>query len=289
MRDKTLGYLLVLPAVVMLLAITLVPTIYSYYFSVHDVRVQTFRNPPFVGLENYAWVLSNNEFWLSLRFTVLFTAAVGSVELLLGILIAVLFDRPIRGRRLFIAIILIPLGIAPALFSIMMKQMVNEFAGLIPYVLRSIGIQFSFFKDFPSTFMTIALTDIIEWVPFVFIIVFAALQALPREPFEAAVIDGASSWLVFKDITIPLLRPVLAVVIILRFMDAFKIFEVINIMTRGGPGMSTESISYFIYQLSWAGGYNNYGWAAAATIIVFYMVTIGAGVGLYVLRRMKVI
>jgi len=72
-------------------------------------------------------------------------------------------------------------------------------------------------------------------------------------------------------------------------MDAFKIFEVINIMTRGGPGMSTESISYFIYQLSWAGGYNNYGWAAAATIIVFYMVTVGAGVGLYVLRRMKVI
>jgi len=289
MRDKTLSIILVTPTIAILIFVTLIPTLYAYYFSVHDVRLPTFFNPPFVGAANYEWVLTNQEFWNAIKFTVLFTGTVTPIEILFGLALALLLDKHIKGKRIIITIFIIPLGIAPALFAILIKQMLNEFAGLIPYFLNLIGVRISFFKDFIITFITLVITDVIQWTPFVFIILYAALQALPREPSEAALIDGASTLQILRFITIPLLKPVLTLVIILRLMDAFKVFELINIMTRGAPGTSTESITFFIYQLAWAGGYNNYGYASAATIALFYLIIAVTIFGLWILKRVGMV
>jgi multiple sugar transport system permease protein len=285
--NKTIiKYLLIMPALILILVFTLYPTIFVYFLAIHDITVRTFRNPTFIGLENFIKIASNYEFWYAVGFTTLFASIVTPIEIILGLLISILLDRVPSGKRLIITLILTPLAIAPALMGIMMKLMFNEFIGLIPYLLNKIGLYYSFFKDFPSSFLTLIITDIVQWTPFVFIVIYSGIQALPREPYEAAIIDGADSKNIFRYITLPLLKPLLTIVLILRLLDAFKTFDIVHVMTGGGPGFSTTTISVMIYKIGFV--YGNFGLAAAATILLFYLATISATIGLKLLAKMGV-
>ena len=280
---KLTKYLLIIPVLVLLFALTLYPTAFAYFLALHEITVQTFRNPIFVGLDNFIEISFNREFWYAIGFTTLFAFVVTPIEMGLGLLISLLLDRPLSGKRIIITLILTPLAIAPALFAVMMKLMLNEFVGLVPYILNSLGFHYSFFRDFPSSFLTLIITDIIQWTPFVFIIIYSGLQALPREPYEAALIDGAGSKEIFRYITIPLLKPLLLIVFVLRLMDAFKTFDTVYIMTGGGPGFSTTTASVMIYRASFIHG--NFGLAAAATIFLLFITTAASTVGIRVLSK----
>jgi len=223
-------------------------TNFAYYMSVHRMTLQHFWNPPFVGLENYLRVFSLPDFWYSLRFSLLYTAVVTSVEMTLGLFLAIYFDRPLKGKRVLVSMIMLPMAIAPALFGILMKLMFNDVAGLIPYILKNFfGMEVGFFRDFNSAFLTLAFMDIVQWTPFVFIILYAAVQALPRAPIDAAIVDGASRWQLIRYIIIPLLKPTILIVAVFRVMDALKTFDTINVVTGGGPGNLTMTLSILVY------------------------------------------
>ncbi|RLG63118.1 hypothetical protein DRO02_07205 [archaeon] len=284
MKERHIGVLLVLPATIILFSVTLFPTIFAYYMSVHRMTLQHFWNAPFVGLENYFRVLSLSDFWYSLKFSLLYTVVVTSIEITLGFFMAVYFDRPLKGRKALISIIMLPMAIAPALFGILMKLMFNDVAGLIPYILKNLfKMEVGFFSNFNSAFLTLAFIDIVQWTPFVFIILYAAVQALPRAPIDAAIVDGASRWQLIRHIIIPLLKPTILIVTVFRVMDALKTFDTINVITGGGPGNLTMTLSILVYKLAYTRG--DFGLSAAATIIYFLIVIIIANVGLRLLKK----
>ncbi|HDJ67080.1 MAG TPA: sugar ABC transporter permease [Nitrososphaeria archaeon] len=284
MKERHLGILLVLPATVILFSVTLFPTIFAYYMSVHRMTLQHFWSAPFVGLENYFRVLSLSDFWYSLKFSLLYTVVVTSIEITLGFFLAVYFDRPLKGRKVLISIIMLPMAIAPALFGILMKLMFNDVAGLIPYILKNLfKMEVGFFSNFNSAFLTLAFIDIVQWTPFVFIILYAAVQALPRAPIDAAIVDGASKWQLIRHIIIPLLKPTILIVTVFRVMDALKTFDTINVITGGGPGNLTMTLSILVYKLAYTRG--DFGLSAAATIIYFLIVIVIANLGLRLLKK----
>ncbi|RLE84162.1 MAG: hypothetical protein DRJ39_03610 [Thermoprotei archaeon] len=284
MKERYIATLLVLPATIILFSVTLFPMIFAYYMSVHRMTLQHFWNPPFVGLENYLRVFSLPDFWYSLRFSLLYTAVVTSIEMTLGLFMAIYFDRPLRGKRVLVSMIMLPMAIAPALFGILMKLMFNDVAGLIPYILKNFfGMEVGFFKDFNSAFLTLAFMDIVQWTPFVFIILYAAVQALPRAPIDAAIVDGASRWQLIRYIIIPLLKPTILIVAVFRVMDALKTFDTINVVTGGGPGNLTMTLSILVYKLAYTRG--DFGLSAAATIIYFFIAVLAANVGIRFLKR----
>ena len=284
MKERYIAIILVLPATIILFSVTLFPTIFAYYMSVHRMTLQHFWNPPFVGLENYLRVFSLPDFWYSLRFSLLYTAVVTSVEMTLGLFLAIYFDRPLKGKRALVSMIMLPMAIAPALFGILMKLMFNDVAGLIPYILKNFfEMEVGFFRDFNSAFLTLAFMDIVQWTPFVFIILYAAVQALPRAPIDAAIVDGASRWQLIRYIIIPLLKPTILIVAVFRVMDALKTFDTINVVTGGGPGNLTMTLSILVYKLAYTRG--DFGLSAAATIIYFLIAVLAANIGIRFLKR----
>jgi multiple sugar transport system permease protein len=278
---------MVAPMLLTLISITLFPLFFSYYMSVHEMTILNFWNPIFVGVDNFVKVLSSSDFWTSIQFSVLYMLITASAEILLGLFLSVFLEGTMRGKRLVVSLILIPMVIAPALFGIMIKLMLNEFIGLIPYLFRQIGISIHFFSDFPIVFTVLVVTDMIQWTPFVFIILYAALHSLPREPIEAAYIDGASGWRVFRYVKLPMLRKIIALVTVFRVMDALRTFDTIYVLTGGGPGISTTTISINIFKMALIRG--DFGLAAASTIIFFYLSMVVLSFGLRTLRRGGVI
>ena len=286
-REGIVNWIFITPVMIILLGVTIFPLLFAYYMSAHDMTMVNFWHPNFVGLENYLEIITTTDFWSSLRFSLFFMVIVTTIETLLGLFMAVYFDRPLKGKRFLISFILIPLGIAPSLFGIMMKLMLNEFVGIVPFILRHLGVTFHFFKDFTSSLITLIWVDVIQWTPFVFIVLYAAIQALPREPIEAAIVDGASKWQLFRYITLPMLKRTLIIILIFRMMDALKTFDTIYVMTGGGPGISTTTLSIYIFKLALIRG--DFGLAAAATILFLYLATVAISFALKRMRREGII
>lgn len=287
MNDRLITRLFILPAVIVLLGVTVYPLIFAYYMSVNHMTIVNFWEPRFVGIENYAEIIFRGDFWYSLRFSIMFMTVVTSVELALGLFMAIYFDRPLRGKRLLVSVILVPMAIAPALFGIMMKLMLNEFVGIVPFILKQMGIYVNFFQDFTTSFMTLAWVDIIQWTPFVFIIMYAAVQALPRDPIESAIVDGASKLQLFRYVIFPMLKRTLTIVAIFRMMDALRTFDTIYVITGGGPGISTTTLSVYIFKLALIQG--DFGLAAAATILFLYLALIVMSFALRFMRKEGVV
>lgn len=262
-------YLYVAPALMLLLALTIYPTIFAYYLALHDVRVQTFFSPSFIGLDNLRYILGNDEFWYSLYFTASFAAVTCTLELIIGLLLALLVNRLDRWGGILVPLLITPLSIAPVVFAVMMRLIVNDSIGPLPLLLRLLGIEYSFLSGFWPSFTTLVITDVLQWTPFVFIIIYAGLRSLPNEITEASQIDGASYWNSVIYIVIPMIRNLIAITFIFRIMDAVKTFDIIHIITAGGPGASTTSLTLFTYKRAMI--YGNFGLASATTIVLFYL------------------
>ncbi|MFU8947601.1 carbohydrate ABC transporter permease [Mycetocola zhadangensis] len=219
----------------------------------------------FNGVDNFVSLFTKPAFLNAAGFTLSFAAIVVLCEMVLGFGLALLFDRKFPGKKLFFTLTLLPIMIAPALLGIMFRLLLNEDIGAIPAILQSFGLSVSLFSP-SSVVPLLVVLDILQWTPFTFLIIYAGLQSFPKELLEASAVDGATFLRQLWHVVLPVLKPVLFAAFFLRAIDAIRTFDVIYVLTAGGPGTSTTTLSIFIYKVAFEQG--DFGKAAAASVVV---------------------
>jgi multiple sugar transport system permease protein len=270
-----------LPGVVWVLLFTLFPLVYSLYLSTTNYRLG--RDPRFIGLENYAEILGldgegGDE---KARNTAGFTAflAIGSTTLTLvaGTFIAWVFNHDIPFLRQMRAIITMPLFAAPIALGFLGVIIFNETNGPINNILQGLGLgRVNWFIDPWGARFAVLFTDVWQWTPFVFIVVLAAMQAIPDDLYESARLDTKSSWSQFRHITMPLIAPALGTVMLLRLVETFKAIDIPFSLTRGGPGSVTQTYSYYAYETGLIGSFQLGTASALAYLIVIVAIIISS-------------
>jgi len=245
-RRIPIGYRFLAPLLALLALLVAYPLGYSLWLSLTN-RTITRQEIAFVGLDQYSGLLSNAGYGVAMRNTLIFVVCAVGIELALGLLIALALQRQRWARDVTRAFLLTPMFVTPIAVGLMFRFLLNQQLGAIPQVLDTAGVTIDFFGP-TLALATIVAIDVWQWTPFMVLLLLAGLESLPRQPFEAAKVDGASMWMTFRRITLPLLRPVIAIAVVLRALDAFKIFEYVFATTRGGPGTATETIQYQIYR-----------------------------------------
>ena len=261
---KVAGWILSAPLLILLAGLLIWPIYLGFQTSItHDV-LSEFETYP-VGFENYRSILSEPNFWSSIRFTLIFALTATIIELILGFTLALLFDRYFPGKRILFSLMLVPIMIAPSLMAVMFRLILNENIGIIPGLLNKIGLSYSIF-DQNNVFTSLIILDVIEFTAFTFLLSYSALQNMPQEIYEAAAIDGASKSQTLWRVTLPILKPALAIVFLLRILDSIRTFDSIYILTGGGPGTTTQTVGIYIYKTAFI--YGDFGLAASAAIVL---------------------
>jgi multiple sugar transport system permease protein len=259
-------FLFVVPGIVWVLIFTIFPLLYSLSLSFMHARLGSkwvFNFP-----DNFVRAFEDYRFWNSLTISVFFVAVSVTLTVLVGLGLALLFNRPVRGQRVFRALFTMPMFTAPVALGYLGLTIFHEDVGAVNTVLRTLGMVSPpawFSAIWPARF-AVVLVDVWQWTPFCFLVLLAGLQALPDEVYEAATLDTSSSWDIFRHITLPLLTPVLFTVGILRLVESFKMLDIPFAMTNGGPGAATQTLSYYIYQVGLRN--NTYGYASAIAYIL---------------------
>jgi multiple sugar transport system permease protein len=267
MNEKTRFMLaLIAPAVLVLLCFQVVPILTGANTSFRDWSLHDPKRT-WVGLANYAHVLRDSEFVrIVLPNTFGFMFASVACSLTLGMMVALMLNRRFPGRSLVQSIVLLPLMVAPVIAAIMIRWMFNDQFGVVNAALDGLGIApVSWLTQRWTAFFVILITDVWLWTPWFALILLAGLQSLPPEPFEAAQIDAASAWRTFRYITLPLLRPVIVVCVVIRSIDAFRTFDIVWTISGGGPARATEVFSIYAYVESFQ--FLNLGRGSAAAVI----------------------
>ena len=236
-------YLFLAPAAVFMLVALFYPLGYMIYSSFRDWDPsQSLSETEFIGLANYTKLLGDEAFLESVSVTLTFAVSVVFFEMVIGVGLALLLDRNIRGMSLLRTLFILPMMIAPVVVGLMWRFMYHPTDGIFNRWLKSLGFDRVDWLG-EHALVSVIIADIWQWTPFIFILALAALQSLPRSTLEAARIDGATGWQQIVYIKLPLMMPVLIVTMLLRLIDAFKVLEVILVMTEGGPGLSTEILA----------------------------------------------
>lgn len=268
--DRRLGYLLVAPVVLLLALVTAYPLGYNLWNSFHEVNLGVAHSAePFVGLKHYSAMFSSPEWVDSLWKTAAFTAVSIVLEGIAALGLALMLHRRFRGRGLLRAAILIPWAVPTVVSAELWRTMVDPRAGFVNYLLGSLHLPFShttWLNGVWSSWVTVVVADAWKNVPFMAIILLAGLQVIPEEIYEAARIDGASAWQSFRRLTLPLLKPALSVALIFRTLQAFLIFDVVYILTGGGPGTSTQTLAYLNWRTFLID--TNFGYGGAMSIML---------------------
>ena len=263
-RDRVSAFALAAPLLVFLSTLVVWPIYLGIKTSLSRDLLSEFEITP-AGLDNFKSIIAAPDFWSALRFTILFAIVVTVVEGLLGFTLALVFDRKFPGKRTLFSMVLIPIMIAPSLMAVMYRLILNENIGVIPGFLQRFGLDISIF-DQRYVFFTLVALDAIQYTSFAFLLVYAALQNIPQEIYESAAIDGARYRQVIWRITLPILKPALAIIAMLRLIDSFRTFDTIYILTGGGPGISTQTIGIYIYKTAFITG--DFGLASAASVML---------------------
>lgn len=265
----------VAPTVFTLLCIVIFPLIFSLSLSLHDWNIFRQEGWQWRGLGNYADILFLDPYFRqSLKVTGFFLLGTVPLQFILGLAVALILYRITRKIIGFLrTTLIVPAIMTPIVVGIIWRLMYNPDLGMLNYLLSLIGLPPVNWTGMPmSALPSVMMADIWEWTPFMALILLAGLQALPREPYEAAVVDGASNWQSFRYITLPLLSPVMLVAILIRLMDSFKTFDLIFVLTQGGPGMSTETMNYYTYRYGFK--FFHMGYASALSWLLVIIVTV---------------
>ncbi len=248
------GWYFVLPSLIVLTAVVAAPLLFALLMSFYHY---TFVNPRFnffVGLENYIHAVENPYFWASLAVTLKFVVLVVVIEFTIGFAVALALNRNIKFKKFYYTVLTIPLLMSPVSVGLIWKMFLHPDLGILNYFLSLLNVgPFNWLSDAKMTFWSVLMVDVWQQVSFMILLLLAGLSGLPREPYEAAKIDGAREVQQFFFITLPLMRPVISVALILRTIFAFRTYDLIYVLTRGGPGVSTEVLSYFIYRRTFMG------------------------------------
>jgi len=274
-QDRRFGYLIVAPVVIVLLAIIAYPLFYNVWNSFHHVD---YLAPPlggFAGLSNYAKLFTDNQFVPALTHTIGFTVVSVTIETVIGLAIALALSRPFRGRGIVRAAIFIPWAVPTVVSAELWKTMFDPQQGFVNYILAALHLPLASTTWLASTWTAwtaILVADAWRNIPFMAIVLLAGLQVIPNDIYEAAKIDGASAWQTFWRLTLPLLKPALLVALVFRTLSSFLIFDVVYIMTNGGPGTSTQVLTNLNYQAFLVDFDFGYGGAIAVALMIMALV-----------------
>lgn len=268
-RDRIL---LPAPAIFVVVTMLMFPVIFTLYMSFHEWSGGV-RPPDFVRLKNYSELFSDTRFRMSLLRTGYFVLMSVGSQLVLGMLAALVFHRPFTGRGVARTLFLFPMIATPSAMALVWKMMLDPTIGSLSYVIQKIGLpQPTFVADARTVIPTLVMVDTWQWTPLVMLIILAGLAALPVEPYEAAEVDGASSWQTFFFLTLPLLRPTFIVATMFRMIDAIKTFDIIMVITGGGPGYSSEILNIYAFSQSLTYFHFGYGSTLLVTLAVLVFV-----------------
>lgn len=276
---KNVKLLATIPLNVLLNAILIVPfviMIYLAFLKWSPAMGINWWEAPFIGISNFARALGDTRFINALRNTVIFTITVVIIEFFLGLLLAYLMLGEFAGKKVLLSLIIYPLMLPPVIVASVFYLMFQPYGPINNLFLRAVlgedALFITWFLNPRLAFITLIIADIWQWTPFIFLILYSALSAVPRRLVEAAQVLGASDFTIFWKIRIPLIKPLIIVAIVLRALEAFKMFDYAYLMTGGGPGISTETISLYIYRVSIL--YTDISYAAAMSLIVLTMLAI---------------
>ena len=271
LADRRYGYILAAPTVLIILLIILFPISFAIVSSFYDYTLINKSFNSFIGLENYVNSIKNEQLFNSISVTFVFVILVVLFEFLLGFFIALLLNTIERFKSIYYFILLLPLLINPVVVGLIWRMFLHPQLGILNYLLSLVAISpVNWLGDPQMAFITIIFVDIWHQVSFMIILLLAGLSAIPKEPYEAARSDGAGIIACFLHITLPYMRPVIIVTILIRLIFAIKTYDLIYIMTKGGPGDATDLISYYIYRSAFIS--LNLGEAAAMSTILLIII-----------------
>jgi multiple sugar transport system permease protein len=284
-RRRIEGWLLVLPALLLILGLSIVPLIQSLALSFQRWDLQS-QEHPFIGLANYRDALLDPRVWGALQNTGFIVIGAVALEFLLGLGLALLFAGEFKGKRFALPILMLPVMVVPIVVGLTWRMLWDNQYGAINQVLswiagRDVNILWLAHRD--TALFAMVVTDVWQWTPFMFLVLLAGLSSVNPELYEAAALDGAGWWQSLRDVSLPGIARVIAVVILFRALDAFKVFDLVYMFTQGAPGTSTESVSWYIYQLGFK--FFRLGYASAVSYLVVILLSVLATV--YVSRFLR--
>lgn len=282
-RDARFGYALAAPSLTVLFLIILFPVLSALYTSLHEYTLIAPNFDIFTGFDNFRLALADAEFRHSAWLTVRFVIGVVLLEFVIGFGIALMLNKVERFKPIYYAILLCPLLMNPVIVGLIWRMFLHPNLGIVNYLLSTVGLgPVNWLGDTKIAIWTVIMVDIWHQVSFMIVLLLAGLASLPKEPYEAARVDGANAFQCFIHITLPMMRTVIIVTLLIRLIFAVKTYDLIYIMTRGGPGVATDLVSYFIYRTAFVG--LNIGEASAMSII---LLTAILGLTAYLYRYMR--
>jgi multiple sugar transport system permease protein len=272
-RPGTATWLFLGPCLLYLAAFAIYPLIYSLRLSFTDLTAAD-STGHWIGLKNYGDLIRDPQFWNAAKNSAVMVVATIAIQIVLGTALALFFNLRLRGSAFVRGILVLPMLLTPIVVGVMWRALLNPDWGLVNWCIKRLGFDPpNWLGSIEMAMKTLVIVDVWQWTPFVFIIVFARLQSLPLDVFEAAEIDGASPFTTFRHITLPLLMPAIAFAAIFRAVDAFRSFDLIYGLSYGGPARSTTTLAFFSFQNGFQ--FQNYGYAAAVAYMMLLILMIG--------------
>jgi multiple sugar transport system permease protein len=266
-------WLLLGPCLLYLAAFAIYPLIYSLRLSFTDLTAAD-GTGRWVGLKNYGDLLFDPQFWNAAMNSVMMVAMAVTIQVVLGVALAMFFDLQLAGSSIVRGVLVLPMLITPIVVGVMWRALLNPDWGIVNWAIAQLGLEPpNWLGSIGMAMKTLILVDVWQWTPFVFIVVFARLQSLPEDIFEAAQLDGAGRIAVFRQITLPLLMPAIVFAAVFRAVDAFRSFDLIYGLSYGGPARSTTTLSFFSFQNGFQ--FQNYGYAAAVAYMMLLILVVG--------------
>jgi multiple sugar transport system permease protein len=288
-REKFTGWLLIAPALILLLSVFVYPIMRAFWLSLYTENLATQLQPVFSGLNNYQRLLGDGRFWQSLWNTSIFTVIAITLELVIGMSIALVLNQTFRGRGFVRTAALIPWALPTAVMGLAWAWIFNGQYGVVNDLLQRfgfIGENLTWLGDPTRAMLALIIADVWKTTPFIAIILLAGLQSISQDLYEAHSIDGASPLQSFRQITIPLLMPQIIIALLFRFAQAFGIFDLVQVMTGGGPAGATEMVSIYIYAT--VRRYLDFGYGAALVVVTFLLLILAVAIAAYILSKSRV-
>ncbi|MDR6288927.1 multiple sugar transport system permease protein [Inquilinus ginsengisoli] len=282
MREP-IKHVFIWPAFLVVLLVGIFPLIYSFTISFQSMRLVPPLPPRFVGFDNYTSLLVNPRFWATVQTTSIIVFVSVSIQYVLGFAVALALHSKIPGERLFRVGFLLPMLMAPIAVSLVGRMLFHSTVGPVNQFFTWFGLpNLPFLTDATWALGTIIAVEVWQWTPFVILMLLAGLQSLPQDVYEAAQLENASSWQQFWGITFPMLLPISAAVIFIRIIESFKIIDTVFVLTGGGPGVSTETLTLFAYQEGFKKF--NLGYTSALSFLFLIVITIFGTIYLAILK-----
>ncbi len=273
MVERKVKYLFPLPALLLMGIIVVFPIGYNLVMSLHEWNLAGGSGMEFIGFKNYLALLEDGRFWNSLKVTAVFTIGALGGQVIIGTLLALFFHREFKGKALVKAIFLFPIAATPVAVSLIWAMMYNYDLGIINHMFSMFGLpRLAWLASRSTVIPALIITDIWQWTPLIMLIVLASLESLPQDPFESAIVDGATNFQILRLITLPMVRPAIVVAAMIRSIDAIKTFDLIYVMTQGGPDIASENLNIYVFQKGFS--YFRMGQASSLAVVLFTLVLV---------------